>query len=151
MANITLLGASYTDVPAVTLPQTGGGTVTFYENSGGAAPLPSIISKIDGGSFTPTSDQNTSSYSISHNLGIAPTGAVIWATNITYESYASRAVDMLQMTDARWSIRQVNTNGAARMTYGNTTSGDLGASSFKFTLASNVYKSGVTYRWLVWA
>lgn len=35
MANITLLGASYTDVPAVTLPQTGGGTVTFYENSGG--------------------------------------------------------------------------------------------------------------------
>ena len=31
MANVTLLGASYTDVPAVTLPQTGGGTVTFYE------------------------------------------------------------------------------------------------------------------------
>ena len=38
MANITLMGASYTDVPAVTLPQTGGGTVTFYENgSGGGA------------------------------------------------------------------------------------------------------------------
>lgn len=35
MANITLMGASYTDVPAVTLPQTGGGTVTFYENGGG--------------------------------------------------------------------------------------------------------------------
>ena len=40
MANITLMGASYTDVPAVTLPQTGGGTVTFYENgSGGGASL----------------------------------------------------------------------------------------------------------------
>ena len=37
MANITLMGASYTDVPAVTLPQTGGGTVTFYENGGGSA------------------------------------------------------------------------------------------------------------------
>lgn len=37
MANITLMGASYTDVPAVTLPQTGGGTVTFYENGGGGA------------------------------------------------------------------------------------------------------------------
>lgn len=36
MANITLMGASYTDVPAVTLPQTGGGTVTFYENGGGS-------------------------------------------------------------------------------------------------------------------
>lgn len=37
MANITLMGASYTDVPAVTLPQTGGGTVTFYENGGGGS------------------------------------------------------------------------------------------------------------------
>lgn len=32
MANITLMGASYTDVPAVDLPKTGGGTVRFYEN-----------------------------------------------------------------------------------------------------------------------
>lgn len=36
MANITLLGASYTDVPAIDLPQTGGGTVRFYENGGGS-------------------------------------------------------------------------------------------------------------------
>lgn len=32
MANITLLGASYTDVPAIDLPKTGGGTVRFFEN-----------------------------------------------------------------------------------------------------------------------
>lgn len=31
--NITLLGASYTDVPAVTLPKTGGGTATFYDTT----------------------------------------------------------------------------------------------------------------------
>ena len=31
MADVTLLGASYTDVPAVQLPKTGGGTCTFYE------------------------------------------------------------------------------------------------------------------------
>ena len=31
MAQVTLLGASYSDVPAVTLPQTGGGDATFYE------------------------------------------------------------------------------------------------------------------------
>ena len=42
MANITLMGASYTDVPAVTLPQTGGGTVTFYEN-GGVTPAISVV------------------------------------------------------------------------------------------------------------
>ena len=29
--NITLLGASYSDVPAVTLPKTGGGTATFTD------------------------------------------------------------------------------------------------------------------------
>lgn len=29
--NITLLGASYTDVPAVTLPKTSGGTATFVD------------------------------------------------------------------------------------------------------------------------
>lgn len=29
--NITLLGASYTDVPAVTLPKTGGGTAKFVD------------------------------------------------------------------------------------------------------------------------
>lgn len=33
MANITLLGASYEDVPAVELPQTGGGVATFYDMS----------------------------------------------------------------------------------------------------------------------
>lgn len=32
--NITLLGASYEDVPAVTLPKTGGGTATFYDDTG---------------------------------------------------------------------------------------------------------------------
>lgn len=46
MANITLMGASYTDVPAVTLPQTGGGTVTFYENGGGT-PAISVVDTTD--------------------------------------------------------------------------------------------------------
>lgn len=31
--NITLLGASYADVPAVTLPKTGGGTARFTDTS----------------------------------------------------------------------------------------------------------------------
>ena len=33
--NITLMGASYPDVPAVVLPQTGGGTATFYDADDG--------------------------------------------------------------------------------------------------------------------
>lgn len=31
--NITLLGASYSDVPAVDLPKTGGGTARFVDES----------------------------------------------------------------------------------------------------------------------
>ena len=34
MAQISLWGAEYSDVPAVELPKTGGGTVVFYENGG---------------------------------------------------------------------------------------------------------------------
>lgn len=34
MANITLMGANYTGVPAVDLPKTGGGTARFHEVSG---------------------------------------------------------------------------------------------------------------------
>ena len=35
MAEVTLLGASYSDVPAVDLPKTGGGTVRFWEATDG--------------------------------------------------------------------------------------------------------------------
>lgn len=35
MADVTLWGASYTGVPSVELPQTGGGTCTFYEGVDG--------------------------------------------------------------------------------------------------------------------
>ena len=118
---------------------------------GGGASLPSIISKIDGGSFTPTSNEATSSYSIPHNLGTAPTGVVIWATNIVKETYASRTVNMLQMTNSYYLLSQVNTNGSDRFVGGALASGDLGASFFKFTLTNNAYKSGVTYKWLAWA
>ena len=45
MANITLLGAQYSDVPAVTLPQTGGGSASFYEYSF-MGKLPEFVSTV---------------------------------------------------------------------------------------------------------
>lgn len=59
MANITLLGASYTDVPAVDLPQTGGGTVRFYENGGGGGGV--VTETVMDATITAT-DQDTSGY-----------------------------------------------------------------------------------------
>jgi len=42
--NITLLGASYSDVPGVTLPKTGGGTATFYDVSDTTAAAADVAS-----------------------------------------------------------------------------------------------------------
>ena len=42
--NITLLGASYTDVPAVILPKTGGGTAQFDDTTDATAGSGQILS-----------------------------------------------------------------------------------------------------------
>lgn len=42
--NITLMGASYSAVPAVTLPKTGGGTARFDDTSDGTAAASDIVS-----------------------------------------------------------------------------------------------------------
>ena len=52
MANVTLWGDDYTDVPAITVPKTGGGTVTFYENGGGGTPAISVVDTTDSGGGT---------------------------------------------------------------------------------------------------
>lgn len=77
MANITLLGASYTDVPAVTLPKTGGGTVTFYENGG-------------GGSLVITDEANATGTTAVITVGSGPTPAETWETLVegTYNANA---------------------------------------------------------------
>lgn len=59
--NITLLGASYSDVPAVTLPKTGGGTARFTDTSGTTATesdvsAGAVFIKADGSQGTGTFD-----------------------------------------------------------------------------------------------
>lgn len=49
--NITLMGASYSDVPAVVLPKTGGGTATFIDEE-------EIITYYTGSGNPPANWQN---------------------------------------------------------------------------------------------
>lgn len=73
MANVTIWGASYSDVPAVTLPQTGGGTVTFYENGGGGG----------GGGLSHMVDVNTADYQFAYMLMCMKNGDTVGGT-VTY-------------------------------------------------------------------
>lgn len=50
--NITLLGASYSDVPAVTLPKTGGGSALFTDVSDTTA----LVGDVVAGTYFYTSD-----------------------------------------------------------------------------------------------
>lgn len=74
--NITLLGANYSDVPAVTLPITGGGTATFSDTR-------SVTYNLSGGataSVTPSEAVAGQGFSVKLT---APTGYVLSGVTVT--------------------------------------------------------------------
>lgn len=103
MANITLMGASYTDVPAVTLPQTGGGTVTFYENGGGSI-----------GGLANMVDVDTSDYHFAYMLMAMKKGNTVGGT-ITYTTAFSNTETLILQTGLNelHGIMFVQTDGDA--------------------------------------
>lgn len=79
--NISILGASYSDVPAVVLPATGGGTATFFDISDTTAAANDVM---DGKVFYTTNGTR----SIGTNSGIvAPT--IITVTQAQYDALST--------------------------------------------------------------
>lgn len=99
MADITLLGASYTDVPAVDLPKTGGGTVRFYENGGGT---PSATSHTIYFEFSDSTDTTITGYWDDSFISSA-----ITATTPT--TYGNKTVDLAQLDGVTWYERSAET------------------------------------------
>ena len=143
--------------------------VVNTQDGGGGGGLPSVISKIDGGSFTPAANTKCHEYSIQHNLGEIPKGAMIWCPELMNSETAPidygvvyALMSFLQIattggnytygfnhwyrrgTAAGTSLREVTfSNETLRSNYATTT-------ILKHNIDDNYYFSGKTYNWIAW-
>lgn len=137
-------------------------------STGGGGSLPSIISKIDGGSFTPSSDTASDTQSVSHSLGVVPKGFVIWTEDEISGTVATRYMSNCYVAAA--NIVDKNSNnyiacGVSSLLYNGNASFITSNTLFTTATVQNYmdavrirwnnglifYKSGLTYKWLAWA
>ena len=107
--NITLLGASYSAVPAVTLPKTGGGTATFTDVTDTTAAAGDVAS----GKYFYTSagvrTQGTSSGGSSKNVQVLQGGNRVSSSSLT-KSLGDLTVTKTGTYDVYWSGARTNTS-----------------------------------------
>ena len=99
--NITFMGASYSDVPAVTLPKTGGGTAKFTDVS----PTTCTDADVANGKIYFKADGSQSAGTASGGGGITPTGNIdITQSGVTdVTDYATATVpSALQFASTNW-------------------------------------------------
>lgn len=130
---------------------------------GGGDSLSSVISKIDGGSFTLASDTNCQSYDIAHSLGVVPKSFVVWTEDITLgEAQSAIFLVRIDYFDTSYSATTVSTNMTTRIATGGAAvtggAGITAAAVSSWVTASKIctyfntnYKAGCLYKWLAWA
>lgn len=109
--NITLLGASYSNVPAVTLPKTGGGTARFDDATVTTATASDVASgKIFiASNGTITTGTNSGGGGTSKNVQIAQSTSR--ATSSTYTNLISLTCSKAGKYDIYWSCFRSSTGG----------------------------------------
>lgn len=111
--NITLLGASYTAVPAVTLPKTGGGTASFTDVTDTTA----AASDVASGKYFYTSagvrTAGTSSGGGGSSMNVQVAQSTSRATSSTYTSVISLTCSVAGTYDVYWSCFRSNTGGTS--------------------------------------
>ena len=115
--NITLLGASYSAVPGVTLPKTGGGTATFYDVSDTTAAAADVAS----GKYFYTSAGVKTQGTNSGGGGSSKNVQVLQSTSRTNSSSLTKVLGDLTVTktgtyDIYWSGGR--TNASTSYTWG---------------------------------
>lgn len=110
--NITLLGASYSAVPAVTLPKTGGGTATFYDDTGTK-------------SITENGTHDVIGYA-SVDVDV-PTGGGSTKNVQAHRGYATVTSTSYTATNVTLTVAKTGTYNVSWMGYRNTNSGTSGS------------------------
>ena len=136
---------------------------------GGGGSLPTSITKIDGGSFTVSSDTSVRGYLIPHNLGVAPKGYRIWCPEMFNDLNDQTQSSLLFLfvisdIDLRWGNKTANgycngmtrdqTGGCAKQPNTDINTGWYSESHIGIPSDSNqyyYYLAGKTYQWLAWA
>lgn len=144
------------------------GIIGTFEGGGG---LPTSISKIDGGSFTPSSDTKCNTYYINHNLGEKPKGFIIWNDNVEqYTAGTKRTIKCIlsirrTMLNQSSSITSLSTDyfsmwNADGTPYHNQifnyatqaqVDREYANDTICFNYDSSYYGAGMTYKWIAWA
>ena len=140
-------------------------------NVSGGGSLPSSISKIDGGSFTFSTDMRCHNHYISHNLGVVPKGFIIWNEDV--EQYTAGTIRTIKcilgirrtMLNQSSSITSLATDyysmwNADGTPYHNQTFNyttqiqvdrEYAIDTIRFYYDSAAYGAGMTYNWYAWA
>lgn len=142
------------------------GIIGTFEGGGS---LPPSISKIDGGSFTPSSNQSAETYRINHSLGELPKYCVVWTEELTDATPASSnyALVFSQLRiGSFWANASTEQYARVFVTGRSSSGGDNVANNtgtqaqlanfasttyFAMRKSGYYYKANCTYKWLTWA
>lgn len=171
MADYLIHDSTLEDIADAIRAKTGGSSLIAPEDmpseiasisGGGGGSLPSIISKIDGGSCTYASDTPVQSNKIQHNLGEKPKGYIIWSEDVMLDenAYANQTLMFSYGIGLSWvNNGSTNTTGYSYAMWRKTNGGVSESNSGSPTITSTeiaptgyyYWRGNATYKWLVWA
>lgn len=158
--NITINGASFSDVPSILIPLvSGGGYATFIDkDDAGGGGLPSGIKALKFGTIDITTAFTTTRQTFTHDLGEVPDFVMVWANeNIATTNsmlFALRFNQLGYRSSAHDSYMAYHGNSTITVTLTNSNSTSFGVSnltSTTFQLASSsasYYWRAGTYKWM---
>lgn len=109
--NITLLGASYSAVPAVTLPKTGGGTASFTDVTDTTATASDVASGKYFYTAAGVRTQGTSSGGGGSSMNVQVAQSTTRATSTTYTEVITLTCAVSGTYDVYWTTFRSSTSG----------------------------------------